>query len=168
MGEEACLAAMLALTMQSDARREKTRPPDHEVLLDDDVGGHGTWTTCMAGWPLETFESEDAASATATEFAAGCMTVLELHGGVRTYVHCTPDAHLSKGWAAGIRDHWVSVIEIPQAKGDRIRIPASLFDVVFSDRTNSRGSGDGDCEEPRAPCAQRHSIGGECVKTGII
>jgi hypothetical protein len=31
--EERCLAAMLALTMQSDVQREKHAPPGHEVVL---------------------------------------------------------------------------------------------------------------------------------------
>jgi hypothetical protein len=39
----------------------KDAPPDHEVFLhsNNDDKGHGygtTWTTCMAGWPVETFE----------------------------------------------------------------------------------------------------------------
>jgi hypothetical protein len=34
---------MLALMMQSDARREKTRPPDHEVFLHSDDDDERSW-----------------------------------------------------------------------------------------------------------------------------
>jgi hypothetical protein len=80
--EEGCLAAMVALMMQSDVQREKDAPPGHEVscwsfLMKDAGAGRGdVGTYCRRRPPAR---------------------VLKLHGGLgrvaggRWYVHITQD-----------------------------------------------------------------------------